>query len=192
MGCSSSLNKLEISSRGEVQLKNAVKEYMLGLGNQENRRNLLVVLQNNDFHEAISDSVGGDEVSDAFVRAGFRNHLDILQAFLDCEINVNVKDRFGRTALIQSCYNNHEEAVGLLLGENADANVQNNDGWTALMYASQFGYIEIVQLLLDHGADTNLKNDNGRTALDLASVGHIKDKIKNRFIYCDNNSYVLK
>ena len=182
---SSALNEEKLLS-GE--LKNVVEEYHQGYGSEEKRQNLLQVLQNNDCREVIAKCIDGDGISNAFVWAGYRNHFDILQAFLDQGMNVGIKNRNGDNTLIYAAINGHEESVQLLCNQTSDVSVQNNDGWTALMIASANGRKDIVQLLLNRNADIDLKNSKDKTALDLASTNEIKEMICNHV----NTSYVLK
>ena len=155
---------------------------------QETRQNLSLVLRNNDRFEIIAKCVDGDKISSAFVFAGDENHVEILQAFLDHGINVDVKDQISNTALIEASAYGHEESVRLLLNHNANPDIQNKSGWTALMHACWYENNGIVQLLLDHNADIDLKNSKGKTALDLAQTEQIKEMIQNHV----NTSYVLK
>ena len=148
----------------------------------------LQILQNNDCREVIAKCVDGNNLSNAFVRAGVSNHPDILEAFLDQGMNVDIKDRRGFTALIYASDNGYLESIRLLLQHNANSDVQSKLGLTALMYASRRSHKEIVQLLLDHNAEKDLKNRNGQTALELAKTQEIKEMIQNHV----NTSYILK
>jgi len=179
------------------KVKKVVREYYFS-DTEETEQNLLQVLQNNDCREVISKCVGGVYVSSAFVLAGRRNQREIVLAFLDHGMNVDIKNEYGMTALIEACQNGHEELVPVLLDRQANVDIQSSHGYTALMWASRYGRKEIVQLLLDHNADINLKRWDGKTALDLADddnyikdayiVQEIKEMIQNHV----NTSYVLK
>jgi ankyrin repeat protein len=82
---------------------------------------------------------------------------------------VNAKDYYGDTALIQASYNGHVEVVQALLSKGAEVNGKTNDGDTALMWASSSSHVEVVQALLSKGAEVNGKNNDGDTALMWAS-----------------------
>ena len=177
--------------RRDVLLQKAVETYRCVWNNDEiekNRQNLLDVFQNNDFREEISKCMEGDDVSDAFVIAGDRNHRDILQAFIDRGMNIDIKNQSGNTALIKASGMGNEKSVRLLLNQNAKADHQTNEKWTALMHASGHGYKEIVKMLLDHNVNIDLKNNEGKTAVNLAWNKEIKEMIQNHV----NTSYVLK
>ena len=82
---------------------------------------------------------------------------------------MNVKDKYGATALSFVSMMGYADAVQLLLNKGADVNVQDNYGETALMIASRNGYPDVVKLLLGKGADLNLKDKYGATAMKYAS-----------------------
>lgn len=97
--------------------------------------------------------------------------LDIVKGRLDC--TVNVKGRFGCTALILASNNNHPEIVKALIDAGADVNLQDKWDNTALIWASSQGHTEIVKALLAAGAKIELQTDTGSTALKWANrKGH--------------------
>ena len=158
-------------------------------GEEEQCQALLQVLQNNDCRKIISKCVDGCQLSNAFVWAGYHNHFDILQTFLDQGMNVDIKNEFENTALIVASTRDHEESFRLLSHHSANVDIQGYNGWTALMYASINRDKEIVELLLDHNPDIDLKRYHDlKTAFDLASSEEIKEMIRNHV----NTSYVLK
>ena len=64
-------------------------------------------------------------------------HLDIVQLLLEKNsIDVNYKDKYGRTALLRASKNGNLDIVNYLLQyENIDLYIQTGYGYTALMYA---------------------------------------------------------
>jgi len=183
----SSWNDLEVGLL-YVELKKAVEEFCQTRGSDANRQKLLQVLQNNECREVIAKCVDGDIFSNAFVWAGYRNHVDILDAFLYHGMNVDIKNCDGWNALIWASLNGLEESVRYLLAQNANVDIQDKYGRTALMYASRHGHKEIIQLLLDHNADIGLKSNTHSTAYDYTKREEIKEMIQNHV----NTSYVLK
>ena len=181
---SSTLNEEELLG---VKLRKFSEEYFVN-PSHDNRENLLQLLQNNNCREVIVKCVDGDDMSNAFVCAGWQNHPDIFRAFLNQGMNVDIKNAEGNTALIEACDDGHEEIVRLLLNHNANPDVSNNCETTALMRASYNGHQEIVQLLLTCNADKDLKNQFGKVALGIARTKEIKEMIHNHV----NTSYVLK
>ena len=182
---STSLNEKELL---DDKLNKVTLAYYQDPENEGKHQALLEFLQNNDCREVMAKCADGDNFANACLCAGYRDHRDILEAFLKHRINASIKDQYGDTALIAACSNGHEELVRLLLAYNIQYDSQDDFGWTALMFASCRGYKEIVQLLLDHGADANLKNSHEQTAIDLAKYENIRYAIKHHV----NTSYVLK
>ena len=78
----------------------------------------------------------------------------LINAVLSGQVDVNAKDKYGRTALEYAAKGWHTETVNLLLNRGADANAKNEGGTTALMFAVSTCR-DTVKLLLDHGADVN-------------------------------------
>ena len=113
--------------------------------NEVNRQNFLEVLQNNDCREIIANCVDGDNLANSFVRAGARKHVDIMQAFLDHGMNIDVKNRNGWTPLMNASYYRHKDIVQLLLDHNADIDLKNNEGETAPDWAKTDEIKEMIQ-----------------------------------------------
>jgi len=81
------------------------------------------------------------------------------------QVDVNAKNRYGVTALIDASYRGQKEQVEWLIIEGADLNARDNQGDTALMSAAIRGHSEIVELLIANGADVHAKDNAGNTAL---------------------------
>ena len=63
-------------------------------------------------------------------------------------IDVNVKNEFGRAPFSYAAGNGHEAVVRLLVeSEGVDINARDNEGKTALTYATEEGHEAIVWLL---------------------------------------------
>jgi ankyrin repeat protein len=84
-------------------------------------------------------------------------------------VDVNAKNQYGVTTLIDASYQGRKEQVEWLIVGGADLNARDNQGDTALMNAAIKGHSEIVALLLAHGADVHAKDNAGSTALIEAS-----------------------
>ena len=99
------------------KLETAVYEYCETYGtDDEKRQNLFHVLRNNDCREMIATHI---DWSNVFTCAANRNHLDILEAFLDQGMKMNIQDQYGDFALMYASMNGHEDSVRLLLNRNA-------------------------------------------------------------------------
>ena len=97
-----------------------------------------------------------------------------VQRLLAAGADPNVRDRFGRTALVEATahalfYGDHSAVVQQLLAAGADPNIQDPDGETALMKAARSGQSDIAQHLVAAGADPNIQEKRGRTALMVAT-----------------------
>jgi ankyrin repeat protein len=89
--------------------------------------------------------------------------------FLGIELrDINQRNMFDDTPLIQVMSWEDIEAATLLLEGGADVSVRGEDGETALHRAVLFGNAELVKLLLAHDAPTSSKNNDGETPLGMA------------------------
>lgn len=89
--------------------------------------------------------------------------------------NVNARDAFGFTALIDSAKSGREDIVELLLRAGANVNAATPSGSTALHFAARANCAPVVAALLRHGADVSLRTDANFTAETLAGqAGHIE------------------
>ena len=87
------------------------------------------------------------------------------------EVNVNIPNKFGMTALVHAIMPFPDlDGIRLLIDAGADVNIKNASGKTALMIALFFcrenGYRltkKIMKMLLDAGADVNIKDVYGTT-----------------------------
>ena len=120
--------------------------------------------------------------TEALKLASENGNTETLDMLLDRGIDVNIKNSWGFTALMELCFlrGGYEQAIEgatLLLYRGADMNVKTKkrrsvfqEGTTALMMASRFQYTDFVNMLLDRGADVNMKDSKGYTALMLSLI----------------------
>ncbi|EAU89993.2 ankyrin containing protein [Coprinopsis cinerea okayama7 len=115
----------------------------------------------------LRDNLGGT----ALMRAASSGRLEAVQRLLDDpEIDVNLQDHDGRTALMHA---SPKAIVPLLERQDIQVNIQDNKGYTALMKASEYGGTAriIVQHLVQHkDIQINLRNQKGDTALMCAAA----------------------
>ena len=91
---------------------------------------------------------------------------------LDKGVNLDVRDKLGRTPLKVAAISAKTEVVALLLKEGADVDARANCcGGMALHHVVFTGNKEIVDLLLKNKADVNAKDWAGNTPLQGAVIG---------------------
>jgi uncharacterized protein len=101
-----------------------------------------------------------------------REREAVLAAITSPDLDVNVADDDGATALLWATHAVDHELVRALLKSGARASVSNRYGATPLTEAVKLGDVALVTMLLDAGADVNSPNEDQQTALMLAaSIG---------------------
>jgi ankyrin repeat protein len=116
------------------------------------------------------------QLNNDFLKAAKNGELETVTRLLDerPDININFKDDYGRSSLMEASSNGHFDIVKLLLDRGATIDDKDNAGFNSLMLASQRGHLAIVELLLDHGANINFTCNIRMTALMRASyVRHL-------------------
>ena len=84
--------------------------------------------------------------------------------------DVNTRDKYGRTPLIEAARWGHNQVVKELIRGGARVNVKDNAQQTALYWASCLGHCSVVKTLCAAGADTNVQGVLGLTPLMRAAV----------------------
>jgi ankyrin repeat protein len=95
----------------------------------------------------------------------FHQKNNILKIFIDNGADVNVKNIYGFTPLIQACLQRDLEIVLKLIQTGVDINMKSDSGLNSLMTASINGNEDIVKTLIDKHADVYTINDFGYTPL---------------------------
>lgn len=109
------------------------------------------------------------------VRVALYAPVELMQALLDHNAAVNVKDDMGWTPLMGAVSNDDPVKTNLMLRHGADVNARANDGMTALML-SVHRDSETIKLLLEHHADPTIADNAGNTPLQYAKeVGDMDD-----------------
>jgi serine/threonine-protein phosphatase 6 regulatory ankyrin repeat subunit B len=122
------------------------------------------------------------------IDASEENNINEVIRLLNTNVNINIQDEYGLTALMYVSrygiidifkllcnFDRRSKFTGqsgfqpdcsLLKKENIDINLQTKYGKTALIIALLYGHIDIVRLLLEReDIDINLQDNNGWTAL---------------------------
>lgn len=85
-------------------------------------------------------------------------------------VDVNLKDEFNCTSLIQDARGGHLECIKLLLLRGADINMTDEDGLTPFISAAIGGNIDCLNVLEKEGAEIHAKNIYGCNAITYACV----------------------
>ncbi|CAG0890601.1 unnamed protein product, partial [Cyprideis torosa] len=110
-----------------------------------------------------------------FHYACVESQLGCAKILLQAGIDINARDRMGRTALHLSSYKGLESSVQLLLDRRALVDCKDETGSTPLYFACSTGHVSVAQELVCNGADINARNRIGMTPLMKASqAGHEK------------------
>ena len=100
-----------------------------------------------------------DEINDTPLIAAVRKYsLNITNLLLKNKANVNLKNKFGNTALWYAVDKDSKKFAESLIKAGANLNIKNNKGWTVLMNAVYKNKLEMVKLLLENGANVGEKN----------------------------------
>lgn len=89
---------------------------------------------------------------------------------------LQLKDRFGNTALTYACKSGHLEIVRELIARGASVNT--DDGCTPLYAASSSGHVEVVRELLAHGAWINPPGYYGSEPLRVAQQRRHREVVR--------------
>lgn len=92
-----------------------------------------------------------------------------VQRFISTGADVNTRDEYNRTALMEAAWGGNSETAIVLLQKGAEVNARDKYGRTALMEAIWGGKVEVARLLLDRAADADAINEFGMSALMEAS-----------------------
>ena len=113
-------------------------------------------------HEILSKCHG------ALREAISKEHIHIIEKFLEKGVDLNHRDEDGRPLLCCAIAWGKDRIVQILLDHGADPKYVDRRGNTLLHGAVEKGSFDMVKTLINAGVDINLKNIFKKTALDLA------------------------
>lgn len=98
-------------------------------------------------------------------------HVSAILELVKAGVDVNIKQRGGRSPLHCATVSGHRSAIQTLLDLGADINLVCGNRYTALQYAILWEHsLEIIQILLERGANTEIQSAGGVTALHHAAA----------------------
>lgn len=102
--------------------------------------------------------------------AAMHGSHDIARLLLEREgVEMDSKDRDGRTPLSWAVEEGYVEVVQMLLEKGAEVDSKDSKGRTSLSWAAAYGRGEVMQLLFEKGAEVDSKDSEGRTSLSWAA-----------------------
>lgn len=184
------INSMEQKSDSWQDLPTEIKSYILLL--ICNRTSMAEILDNlkgcaqvnKEFRKIIKELIYNPEVYvepnpesayQELIYASKTGNKNVVKALINAGININTKNSFGSTLLIDTIPSANKELIKLLICSGADLNAQNICGYTALMMSPNK---DISQLLLNSGADANIQDRDRDTALILAARCGSKKEIE--------------
>ncbi|MDF2964957.1 MAG: ankyrin repeat-containing protein [Rickettsiaceae bacterium] len=118
-----------------------------------------------------------------FIKAAKEGNLATVQYYISQNIDIDINDEDGWTALMFAARKGHLDIVKVLIEYGGDINKADKYRWTALMIAAERGHLNIVKVLIKNDAHINGANKDDWTALMIAAErGHlniVKVLIKN-------------
>lgn len=94
--------------------------------------------------------------------------LDIIKTLVTRGVDVNVKDRAGRTAAHEAARNGHVPVLRLLKDLGADLSAKSTRGVSVAHQAAFGGHISFLKALAEYAVDFTSTDDAGRSPLDVA------------------------
>jgi len=108
----------------------------------------------------------------ALLQATIDGKIDFVSLLLDYDVDVNVLDDLGFSALHYAAQNHFPDAARLLIAHGAKVDTEDFHGNTPLARAvfNSQGKGDMISVLLDAGADRNHPNKHGQSPLNLAKL----------------------
>ena len=104
-----------------------------------------------------------------------RDDVERLGRLLNSETDINMRDRYGQTALMIAARDGRSSAVRFLVANGAALDHTAKYGLSAVMLAVINGHVDTVRILAEAGADLEIRGTGapgfeGKTAVDLATA----------------------
>ncbi|XP_055023082.1 cyclin-dependent kinase 4 inhibitor C [Misgurnus anguillicaudatus] len=126
---------------------------------------------------------------DKLSTAAARGDLEKIERVLQSNVNVNERNKYGRTPLQVVKLGCPSGALALLQA-GADANLRDPIGGLTVSHdAARDGYLDTLQVLAQNGADVNLLDNDGNLPLHLAArEGHL-DVVQYLVTHCNTQPF---
>ncbi|XP_040095004.1 inversin isoform X5 [Oryx dammah] len=109
----------------------------------------------------------------SFMWAAGKGSDDVLRTMLSLksDIDINMADKYGGTALHAAALSGHVSTVRLLLENNAQVDATDVMKHTPLFRACEMGHKDVIQTLIKGGARVDLVDQDGHSLLHWAALG---------------------
>ncbi|XP_012576857.1 PREDICTED: inversin isoform X3 [Condylura cristata] len=109
----------------------------------------------------------------SFMWAAGKGSDDVLKTMLSLktDIDINMADKYGGTALHAAALSGHVSTVKLLLENNAQVDATDVMKHTPLFRACEMGHKDVIQTLIKGGARVDLVDQDGHSLLHWAALG---------------------
>uniref|UniRef100_A0A8C0TB10 Inversin n=2 Tax=Canis lupus TaxID=9612 RepID=A0A8C0TB10_CANLF len=109
----------------------------------------------------------------SFMWAAGKGSDDVLRTMLSLksDIDINMADKYGGTALHAAALSGHVSTVKLLLENNAQVDATDVMKHTPLFRACEMGHKDVIQTLIKGGARVDLVDQDGHSLLHWAALG---------------------
>nr|XP_028557988.1 inversin isoform X1 [Podarcis muralis] len=109
----------------------------------------------------------------SFMWAAGKGSNDVIQTMLNLklDIDINMADKYGGTALHAAALSGHVSTVQLLLKHDAQVDAADVMKHTPLFRACEMGHKEVIQTLIKGGARVDLVDQDGHSPLHWAALG---------------------
>ncbi|XP_028909910.1 inversin isoform X2 [Ornithorhynchus anatinus] len=109
----------------------------------------------------------------SFMWAAGKGSDDVLRTMLSLklDIDINMADKYGGTALHAAALSGHVSTVKLLLDHNAQVDATDVMKHTPLFRACEMGHKDVIQTLIKGGARVDLVDQDGHSPLHWAALG---------------------
>ena len=113
------------------------------------------------------------------MKASREANLSIVDELISLNVDLNVKNIDGNSALWNACFGDSYACFEALVSAGINIDSQNVNNVTSLMYCASAGKDIFVELLIKHKANTELMSLDDFKAIDLAVTPKIVKLLKN-------------